>query len=73
MSTTQEKYQPVYNPDDFTPDGRLINWIPKQAAHALYAQKFKEHSVNCLWKQMCVDYMVPCTVVSCPLETYMRR
>lgn len=53
----------TYGPDDFTPDGRFISWTPKQAASDLYVQKFKEYAANCLLRQMCVDYMIPCTVV----------
>lgn len=73
MSEDQKEYRPEYDPGDFTPDGRLINWTPKQAANDLYVQKFKEYAVNCLLRQMCADYMIPCTVVSCPFENYTRQ
>jgi len=51
----------------------IPEWTPAQPATALYEKRFSEWSKTCGFRDMCVDYGIPCHLNSCPLEQRLMR
>jgi len=70
MSETQADYEPK-EPEEV--DFLMPEWKPNQPATVLYERRFAEWAKSCGFREMCVDYHIPCHLNSCPIEQRLMR